>query len=293
MGFVVSQAIRDVYLGHLFGDLGLYEVATLAFGTAAGVFGLGLLVFKRSQLGLIAAHLSTIAALNLTTAISWLSYFQALRMIEPAAVNLAFCGVGPIAVAALGVVGLSSQGESRPGRTERWVHAGMLGTVGLVAIAAGGVNGLAGVALAALAGFSITAESVYAKRANLAGLSPVAIVGVRFLMVTLIAGSLLTTVAQPYAGLSSVDLAWQAGVFLLILIGPIYLVQAGIALTSPLISGVICSLGPIATLVLQWTAGGIAFSSAMLWVTLLYAALSVVAALLATKVLFSDAGDVS
>lgn len=92
LGFVVTQAVRDVHLGHLFGDLGLYEAASLAFGTAAIVFGICLFLFKRDQIGMLLSDWRTVLALNITTTISWLSYFQALRMVEPAAVNLAFAG---------------------------------------------------------------------------------------------------------------------------------------------------------------------------------------------------------
>lgn len=291
LGFVITQAFRDVYLGHLFGDLGLYEVATLAFGTAAVVFGIGLFLFKRDQIRLLLSAWPTVLALNITTTISWLSYFQALRMVEPAAVNLAFCGVAPVAVALFGAMGLTSRGEHQPSPVERAVHLGLLGSVViLAAIVAGGysgfarvnpVVGLAGVALAAFAGFSITAETIFAKRMNLTGVSSIAIVGIRFMLVTVIAAAaMLTTVDAPYAGMSPDAIVWQAVIFLAILIGPIYLVQAGIALTTPLVSGVICSIGPVATLILQSTVGGVSFSPAVLAITLVYAALSIAASVL-------------
>jgi len=56
LGFVAMQAIRDVHLGQLFGNLGLFEVAFLAFGTAAGVFGVGLVVLRRHQIALLVAN---------------------------------------------------------------------------------------------------------------------------------------------------------------------------------------------------------------------------------------------
>ncbi len=291
-GFVTAQALRDVYLGRLFADLGLYEVATLAFGTSALVFGAVLLLFARHQIALLRAQWRLVLILNGTTALAWLSYFQALRMVEPAAVNLAFCGVAPAAVALFARAGLSSAGEARAGITARLVHAALLALVVLLAaIVAGGLSGFAridpliglgGVALAALAGFAITAETIFAKRMNVAGVSPVALVGVRFLLVTAIAVSMLAVVPAPYAGLTPAALLLQAGVFLVILIGPIYLVQLGIALTSPLVCGVISCLGPVLTLALQSAGGGIALSWPMLALTGVYALLSVTAATLAT-----------
>lgn len=278
-GFVVAAAVRDVHLGHLFGTLGLFEAAALAFGTAAALFGAGLLLLRSQQIALLARHWRTVLILNATTAIAWLSYFQALRLAESAAVNLAFSGVAPVAVGLFGALGLDSRGERRPGPAERGLHIALFGTVLLV----GAIAGAGGVALAAFAGGAITAETIYAKRMNGEGVSPLAIVGARFLLVAAIAGVAAIGMDQPYAGLTASEIASQALIFLAILIGPIYLAQAGIALTTPLIAGAICALGPVATLALQSLAGGIAFTPAMLGATLLYAVLAAAAAWLSTQ----------
>lgn len=290
LGFVITQAIRDVHLGHLFGDLGLFEAAFLAFGTAAIVFGIGLFLFRRAQIGLLAANWRGVLALNVTTMLAWMSFFGSLRLVEPAAANLAFSGVAPMSVTLLGTVGLMSGGEQRPSKVERWLHwllvcivvsLALIVSTGQSGIA--GLNpltGLAGVALAAFAGLSITAESIYAKRMNLVGISPLAIVGVRFVVVTVFTGIMVAQIATPYASMSGTEMASQALIFLAILIGPIYLAQAGLALTTPLVSGVILSIGPVATLALQSTAGGLTLAPAMLAITLLYSAVSIVAAIL-------------
>jgi len=55
LGFVAAQAVRDVYLRHLFGNLGLFDVALIAFGTVAAVFGFGLAVFGGRQIRLLRA----------------------------------------------------------------------------------------------------------------------------------------------------------------------------------------------------------------------------------------------
>jgi hypothetical protein len=84
----------------------------------------------------------------------------------------------------------------------------------------------------------------------------------------------------PYAGLSLSAMAQQAVGFLAILIRPIYLAPAGLARTSSLVSGVILSISPIATLALQLTAGGLMLAPAMLAIGLLYALVSVIAAII-------------
>ncbi len=291
--FVLSQSVRDVYLGGLFGSLGLYEIALLAFGSAAVVFAANLLVFRRHELGLLWLEWRYVLALNLTTMVSWLCYFQALSLIEPAAVNLAFCGVAPAAVLIFSRFGFSSPGEQTPGTGERTLHFALLGTVlalfvtvWLGASGAGTVTfatAVTGVGLAALSGFSITAETIFAKRMNLKGASPSAIVGVRFLMVTCFSAIMLLGAGNAYVGMTSVSIAAQAGIFLAILIAPIYLVQAGVALTTPLTTGVICSLGPIATLALQSAVGGFSLSPALVAVVSAYTVIAMAAAVYAAR----------
>lgn len=290
LGFVLSQAIRDVHLGHLFGTLGLFEAALLAFSTAAVVFGASLVLFRPDQISLLAANWKTVLILNITTTIAWMAYFGSLRLVEPAAANLAFAGIAPIAVALFAMIGLITADEKAAGLFERLTHATLLGIVGLLAlIVSSGYSGfadldpmigLAGIGLACLAGLSITAETIYAKRMNEVGVSPLAIVGTRFVMVTMVAGGMVMQAEAPFAGYSFSDMARQAFVFLAILIGPIYLAQAGLARTTPLISGAILAVGPVATLTLQSLAGGIELAPAMLLVTLLYALVAIAAAFL-------------
>lgn len=287
-GFVLSQSVRDVYLGELFGSLGLYEIALLAFGTAALVFGANLLAFRRQELGLMMSKWYYVVALNLTTMVSWLCYFRALSLIEPAAVNLAFCGVAPAAVLIFRMFGFTSQGEHMTGSVERMLHFALLGTVlalfFVVWVGASGagqvglLTALAGVGLAALSGFSITAETIFAKRMNLMGVSPSAIVGVRFLMVAGISATMLLAGEGAYAEMSAMEISGQALIFLVIIIAPIYLVQAGVALTTPLTTGVICSLGPVATLILQSAVGAVELSQAMIIVIGTYTVIALAAA---------------
>jgi len=279
LGFVASQAVRDVYLGHLFGDLGLFEIASLTFGTAAIVFGLFLVVTRPQQIALLARGWRIVLLLNMTTAAAWLSYFEALRIGQPAAVNLAFSGVAPVAVSLFGIAGLRNTGEYRSGVLAHLVHVALVGTVAALTIVA---NPFA-ISLAAFAGISITAETILAKRMNDKGVTALAIVGTRFFLVTAIAVVMLGQSPAPFAGMSVSDIVWQAGIFLAILILPIYLAQAGIALTSPMVAGVICALGPIATLGLQSVTSAMELTPGMLTITLAYTALAIVAAGLAAS----------
>jgi hypothetical protein len=83
-----------------------------------------------------------------------------------------------------------------------------------------------------------------------------------------------------FAGLSGWAVAGQCLIFLVVLVGPIYLGQAGLKLTNPLLSSVVSAIGPITTLGLQSAAGAVALSPAMLVVTALYAIVSITAAVI-------------
>lgn len=287
-GFVASQAVRDVYLGGLFGAFSLYEVALLAFGSAASMFGAYLAMFRRAEFRLLWVFRRSVAILNVTTMISWLLYFKALSLIEPAAVNLAFCGVAPFAVWILRSAGITSPGEREPIAIERSIYLGLLATVillvpmiglqeqvgDLTTIAKASV----GVVCAIAAGISITAETVYARRLNLEGVSPSAIIGVRFILVTMFSAIMLTESGAAFESVTPSGIALQSVVFLFIIIGPLYLVQTGVALTGPLISGIVCAFGPIATLILQSVAADFALSPVMILNVAAYTVLALAAA---------------
>jgi hypothetical protein len=288
LGFVFAQAIRDVYLRHLFGNLGLFEVALIAFGTVAAAFGSGLLLFGRHQIRSLRSAWRDVIAVNVTTVVAWMSYFGSLRLVEPAAANLAFSGVAPAGVAIWGLVGLRSGAESRAGRLESTLHWTLLGiVVALALIVSSGRSGfshldpgigLAGVALATFSGIIIAAETIISKRMNEAGISALSIVSVRFALVTAVAAVMVARTAGAFAGFSAAAIIEQSLIFLVILVGPIYLGQAGLKLTNPLLSSVVSAIGPITTLALQCTVGVVPLSHAMLIVTAFYAIVAMTAA---------------
>ena len=288
LGFVAAQAMRDVYLRHLFGNLGVFEVALVAFGTVAGVFGLGLLLFGRHQIHLLRAAWRDAIVVNLTTVVAWMSYFGALRLVEPAAVNLAFSGIAPAAVAIWGLVGLTSGADSKTSRLEASLHWALLGLIVMLAIVVSTGHsgfarldpavGLAGIALAAFSGIIIAAETIVSKRMNAVGISALSIVSVRFSLVTAVAAVMVARTPGAFAGLSPWAITQQSLIFLVILVGPIYLGQAGLRLTNPLLSSVIGAIGPITTLALQSTVGVVPLSPAMLVVTAVYAIVAIAAA---------------
>lgn len=289
LGFVAAQAVRDVYLRHLFGNLGLFDVALVAFGTVAAVFGCGLAIFGGRQIRLLRTAWRQVIAVNVTTLVAWLSYFGSLRLVEPAAVNLAFSGIAPAAVALWGVLGLRSGAGSKAGRLETSLHWALVGAVVALAIIVSTgrsgfsrldpMAGLAGVALAGFSGVVIAAESIISKRMNESGVSALSIVSVRFSLVTAVAALMVARAPGALSSLSAAAIAQESLIFLVVLVGPIYLGQIGLKLTDALLSNVIGAIGPITTLALQSTMGVVPMSSAMLMVTALYAIVAIAAAI--------------
>lgn len=292
LGFVVAQAVRDVYLRHLFGNLGLFDVALVAFGTVTAVFGCGLVVFGRRQIRLLRAAWRGVIAVNVTTVLAWLSYFGALRLVEPAAVNLAFSGMAPAAVAFWGWLGMTSGADSRVSRFETTLHWALLViVVAVAAIVSSGRSGfstldpamgLAGIALAIFSGIIIAAETIISKRMNEAGVSALSIVSLRFSLVTAVAALMVARAPEALSQLSAWTIAEQSLIFLVVLVGPIYLGQVGLKLTNPLLSNVIGAIGPITTLALQACVGAVPLSPAMLVATALYALIAIAAAVVGT-----------
>lgn len=287
-GFVASQAARDVYLARTFGTFGLFEVAFLAFGLASVFFGSVLLLFRQGEVKALPSHWRRLLALNGTTAVAWLSYFGALRLAEPAAVNVAFCGIAPAAVLALASIGMRGAVPAST-RVEQRLQSALLLPVTIAALATLGERagmggsapllGPAGVALASVAGVVITLETVVAKELNNKGISALAIVSSRFLLVTAIAGGVLLFRGNAYSGAGAPEVAQKGATFLLILVAPIYMAQAGLRLTDALLSSVILAISPVATLTLQTTAGRVSLRPEMVFAVGLYAVLAIAAAI--------------
>ena len=134
LAFCLSQAFRDVYLGHIFQKVDFFAVILLAFIPSTIFFGAIVWSFKRDQLFALARHIPAVVAMNIATAMAWTSYFFGLAHLEPAIVNTIHSGVAPLTVIALTAMGMAIAGNHRAGRLEAWLLAGMtLTLVGLEA----------------------------------------------------------------------------------------------------------------------------------------------------------------
>lgn len=140
--FAISQGARDAFFGNLFQSVSFFLVAVLAFGTSALVFT-GIASWRKDgNLARLPESKPAFAALNVTTAIAWLSFFFGLRYLEPAVVATLYNGVGPLTILVLQAAGWI-RAASRPSPGERACYAGIATTLAaLVAVVLTNRSGL-------------------------------------------------------------------------------------------------------------------------------------------------------
>ena len=206
LAFTALAAVRDVYLGGLFQHLDPLLVALTAFGLCS----LGLLPLTLARdpgaAALLVRGALPLIWINVTTAAAWLSFFFALKTIEPALVQILFYGVGPLSVRWLdGRVPGSARATL--GRTERSLHLGLLAAlVGAAAVVLCGYSGLGrqpvavavrGVVLAVGGGVSIAISTLLCRGLNDAGMKPATLLSLRFPGAVLLAAAVALGQSRP------------------------------------------------------------------------------------------------
>src|SRR5438067_1842789 len=144
--FVCLAALRDVYFGGLFQRVHPLVVAVVAFALCPLVF-LPMALFRdRAGLTALLRRPRELLWINATTALAWLSFFHALRLAEPAIVQVIFFGIGPLSVRWLDRL-VPGAAASTPTPGERRLHLGLLAALGLAAaVMLGGWSGRAAAA---------------------------------------------------------------------------------------------------------------------------------------------------
>ena len=200
-------------------------------------------------------------AVNVTSAVAWLAYFGALKRVEPSVVNTIFSGISPLAVTLLALVGLRSAINEKSRPAEHAAHVGLVATLAFTVWVV--LSGHAapihlpiheiqlGLALAAISGIVISAETVIAKRMNDAGIAADTVVAVRFVLISIIAAIYVVCTNGSSARHDVTSLLLMVFAALLLIVVPIYLVQAAIAHTSPMTTNVILALQPVLVFVAQ------------------------------------------
>jgi drug/metabolite transporter (DMT)-like permease len=268
--FCLSQALRDVYFGHVFQDVDFFAVILLAFSLSTLIFGAIIVVARPGELGRLRGHLPAVLAVNVTTALAWSCYFFALTHLEPAIVNTIHSGMAPLTVLALAACGMRLAKPGIVRRGERFAYAGIAlalaalwwvvatGKSGLAN--AGGAENLLGLALVSVSGASITVSLLYCKHLQDRGVSAEAVTVVRYPLLILLAGY-VEGYRGGIGGIAGSDLATLALAATALIVLPLFVLQVGIGRTAPLTAHVIRALGPVCVFALQQVDARLAYST--------------------------------
>lgn len=274
LSFVTLEAFQAVYLGSVFQDVDSFLVGAWVFGIS--VVGCTLATAVLRPLDLVASVTAwrIVAVLNAFAALTWVVYFIAIQLIEPAVVFTIFSGTVPLALVIAGWLGVP-EARSLPAR---FVHAGnTVILVSILVLSANTVYGLSGFVrggwLAALSGVGLSAVSgacmacvtVYAIRLHDRGVGPLAQFGLRFVLYTLLAVAAFLSGFDDKGGTTTtLELAGIVMVGLLVIALPLYLFQRAVPLVPASVIAAVTALGPAMVFVMQFFDGRVDYSMATL-----------------------------
>lgn len=280
LAFVVTQALRDVYLVHMFRRTDVFATIFVAFSLMTIAFGALALWRERAGLARLRGHWGVVIGMNLTTAAAWTSYFFGLKAIQPSVVNALHSGMGPLTVVALGLAGLRIAGQDRWSRLEGLCYAGLTGSLAFLWwVVLEGQSGrldfnyrdaLLGLFAMLVSGVCITISHLLAKRLNDQGLGANCVTCVRYLLIVAMAGAVLAFGGRETGLTSASDWAWLALIVTPLIALPLYALQVGISLTPALTAQVLRALGPVVVFALELVDPKIEWSTPTLAGVLLY-----------------------
>jgi drug/metabolite transporter (DMT)-like permease len=283
--FCLSQALRDVYFGHVFQGVDFFAVILIAFTLSTLIFGAVTAIKAPSQFRALRGHVSTVLAMNVTTAVAWTCYFFALTHLEPSIVNTVHSGMGPLTVIALAACGMTLAKPGMLRRGELWSHAGIaLAIAALWWVVLSGRSGLpAGdeaanllsLVLLMISGSSITLSLLYSKRLHDHGVNAEAVTAVRYLLLIVLAACVEAFKGRLQGIGDLIDLATLSVASTALIVLPLFALQVGIALTAPLTAHVIRSLGPVCVFALEQIDGRLVYSTPTLVCITAYSAAAI------------------
>jgi drug/metabolite transporter (DMT)-like permease len=251
VAFLLLTSFRDIYLWSIFQDFSPLHVATLSFGLSALVFLPMTLTRRRHELRRLAKVPGEALLMTGACAVSWITYFCALRSLEPALAQLLCAGVGPITAHLATRTGAPT---TRGARAELALHHGILVSLVLaVALELGGRAHLAGgsgdvlhgVAMALVSGVTLAIYRISSNTLNQKGVAPVTILAVRSPVVALVAAAIAWGTGDTNLGAwSPSSLIVVSANCIVLIVLPIFVNQVGVALASPVTAGVASALQP-------------------------------------------------
>jgi drug/metabolite transporter (DMT)-like permease len=263
--YPVLSAVVDVYAGHGEQSLDPAVVAAVAFTLTVVLFAVleagagrpaagqwpGSASLKRT----LRAQPQDIAALNVSTALTWISLLYALKFLEPAVVNAVSLAIGPAVTVVAGP--LLRRGTSVLA-IEAGLSAALLAMIavlcwgsaaGLTSIGHVGLGrGTAGLAATVVSSLGSAGTFIYAKRLSEAAVSPAAVLSSRFYLTAVVSWAIAAADHVPRLAASLVPGAVVAVVGVA---APAYLLQLGVRHAEPITVSLLDNLAPLLTYLLQ------------------------------------------
>ena len=286
VGFVCLAAVRDVYLGGLFQRLNPFLIMVVAFALCTAAF-LPALFGSRDSIMVLRRKPAALLWINATSATAWIAFMFALTLIEPCIVQIIYSGIGPLSIIYIESK-LSNPTVVALTRPERFAYLILFVTLAFAAmVVLTGQSGLVGqplskallgVIVAMGGGLSISVVTMLCRRLNDAGVSPSALLSLRFPATVVTAAALLsmTPSALPI-GLSWINVSLGIAVFLIVAAS--YVNQLAFSLASPLTVRVILAAGPILIFLFQMIEHRLSASRYSLVAVMLYGFATTLAAL--------------
>lgn len=261
--FVLLSSAKEVYIGHLVQNIPPYLLVIYCFIPISILF-LSAYLWKEGFKGFFLEtrkEIKNVIAVNISTAVSWIAAFYALKYIEPSIENAINTGIGPMVTF---IAAFSISNVSRYNKREVISSVGIsLAMVIMVLVSLSGKSGIYnnsyiesvyGLFFCFLTGLGIVGNTIYSKRLSKSGCSTSFVLATRFYLMLIIAIIIFfcdPTHAEPFDLLKNNF----SGIVLLALLGimlPLYFLQKGIERVEPMTISLLIVLGPILTYLLQF-----------------------------------------
>jgi len=274
LSFVSLEAFQAVYLGSVFQGVDSFLIGAWVFGISVVVTSLITAFLRPEELIASFRAVRLVVALNLLAALTWVTYFGAIQLIEPAVVFTVFSGMVPLCTFFASSIGIK-EARSHSGVLVRLGYAlilfsmlllGIFTTAGMSGFARAGIFSAAlGVILSAASGCGTAFVILYSVRLNSKGVGPLAQFGLRFVLYTILAiVAYQLGIDDKGVVISVIDLSTVVLVGLLVIALPLYFVQKAVPLLPASAIAAITALGPAIVFVLQLVEGRVNYSSTTL-----------------------------
>lgn len=267
--FLTTESVRSVYFGGVFQQASSFLVGSLVFGIISVCILSYTYVTNRSQLILAWSIRSAVVKANLVTAASWMMYFFAIQLIEPAVAYTIFSGVILITMLIASKTGMVDEDIGNNQITTVGYKGIVLAIALLSAITAFGLSGFVrgttlvaavGLSLAVGAGALIAYAMIVCKRLDREGLTPSTQLGVRFILYVVVGGVLAVFGFDSKGEMSTPHLA-EIVLLGIVLTGAAgYAVQKAVSLMTSQAIGVASAFGPCLVFSLQLVEGRVDFT---------------------------------